>query len=76
MLPLRYIKFIKINLFCQKCAELADKCRLKGNLAFKDRNIDLAIKCYNKAIELYPNNHSDLALTYSNRAACYLKWVF
>lgn len=49
---------------------------MKGNLAFKDGDIDLAIKNYNEAIELYPNDHQDLALTYANRAACYLKWVF
>jgi hypothetical protein len=44
-------------------------------MAFKDGDIELAIKCYNDAIDMYPLNHQDLALTYANRAACYLKWV-
>lgn len=59
----------------QPSVELADRSRLQGNIAFKDGDIDFAIKCYNEAIENYPENHQDLALTYANRAACYLKWV-
>ena len=55
--------------------EFADKCRLDGNLAFKNSEIDSAIKYYDEAIKAYPSDHQDLALTFANRAACYLKWV-
>lgn len=56
--------------------ESANDSRIKGNQAFKENELDIAIKYYNDAILKYPANNPDLALTYANRAFCYLKQVF
>eukprot|EP00927_Polykrikos_kofoidii_P070627 TRINITY_DN67040_c0_g1_i1.p1 TRINITY_DN67040_c0_g1~~TRINITY_DN67040_c0_g1_i1.p1 ORF type:complete len:510 (-),score=127.90 TRINITY_DN67040_c0_g1_i1:94-1542(-) len=45
----------------------AEEYKKKGNEAFKDQNWEEAIKNYNKAISLDPNQ----ATFYSNRAACW-----
>ena len=54
---------------------MADELRLKGNAAYKAEDYSHAIKFYDEAIFNYPESHQDLALTYANRAACFLKLV-
>ena len=46
-----------------------DELKQKGNEAMKNNEYDTAIKCYNEAIELCPDNH----VLYSNRSAAYMK---
>jgi sperm-associated antigen 1 len=46
----------------------AENERLKGNDLMKSRDYELAIECYNKSLELDPNEAS----TYSNRALAYI----
>lgn len=48
-------------------ADEAEEYKKKGNDFFKDKKYDDAIKQYNKAIQLNPDNAS----YYSNRAACW-----
>lgn len=48
-------------------SEEAEEQKKKGNEAFKAQNWDEAIKCYNKAIALDPNN----AAYYSNRSGAW-----
>lgn len=45
----------------------------EGNLAFKDDDLDKALKCYSKAIDLTKDSTLDKAVYYKNRAAVYLK---
>lgn len=53
----------------QKEASNADKEKNKGNDEYKKRNFDEALKYYDKAIELDPNE----VLYYNNKAACYIE---
>lgn len=51
----------------------ANKCKEEGNAAFKNGELNLAIKCYTKAIELAKDDTFDKAIYYKNRAAAHLK---
>lgn len=53
--------------------EDAQKFKDQGNDAFKNNDMDLAIKLYTKAINLTPQETRELAVYYKNRAAAYLK---
>ena len=48
---------------------MADEWKAKGNAALQANNLDEAIECYTKAIELDGSNH----VFFSNRSAAYLK---
>ena len=50
-------------------AELAVEQKTLGNAAFKRGDLDTAVRCYSRAIELDPTT----ATFYSNRAAAYLR---
>lgn len=53
--------------------EEAQKYKEEGNEAFKNNDMDLAIKLYTKAINLSHQESRDLAVYLKNRAAAYLK---
>lgn len=53
--------------------EEAQKFKEEGNEAFKNNDMDLAIKLYTKAINLSQQESRDLAVYLKNRAAAYLK---
>lgn len=53
--------------------EEAQNYKEQGNEAFKNNDMDLAIKLYTKAINLSPQETRELAIYYKNRAAAYLK---
>lgn len=52
--------------------ENADSLKEAGNAAFKNKDWDLALKCYTKAIRSSKADAEQL-LCYKNRAAVYLK---
>uniref|UniRef100_A0A1B6FDG5 Protein unc-45 homolog B n=1 Tax=Cuerna arida TaxID=1464854 RepID=A0A1B6FDG5_9HEMI len=55
--------------------ESEDPLKLKeeGNVAFKEGNLNLALKCYSKAIKLTREDSPEKAVYFKNRAAVYLK---
>lgn len=53
--------------------ESSSKLKEDGNLAFKEGDLDKAVKCYSKAIQLMTAGNNDKAILYKNRAAAYLK---
>lgn len=50
----------------------ADSLKEAGNVAFKNKDWDLALKCYTKAIRCSKSDAEQI-LCYKNRAAVYLK---
>lgn len=53
-------------------AENADSLKEEGNVAFKNKEWNQALKCYTKAIKCSKSDAEQL-LCYKNRAAVYLK---
>ena len=47
--------------------------REEGNQHFKEGNIDLALSCYTKALELESAKETERSIIFKNRAACYIK---
>lgn len=54
---------------------MAASARARGNELYARNDHQQAVNLYTEAINLYPKDDKDLALAYSNRAACYLKMV-
>lgn len=63
--------------FCQQTPlEKAQSCKNKGNKYFKGGKYGEAIKCYDEAIGMCPDeNKVDLSTFYQNRAAAYEQQV-
>lgn len=63
--------------FCQQTPlEKAQSCKNKGNKYFKGGKYGEAIKCYDEAIGMCPEeNKVDLSTFYQNRAAAYEQQV-
>ncbi len=56
----------------EKDVEIAEKFKEDGNVAFKNKDWEQALKCYNKALKLSKTSEEKL-LYFKNRAAVYLK---
>ena len=55
--------------------EMASATRSRGNKFYNAGKYLEAIQIYSDSISLYPQLHPELALAYSNRAACHLALV-